>query len=219
MDITTIALFPPPTPFEQNPAWQAVNKALNADIQFNILPSGDYAVRMATLMAGNDVPDMMFFWQPAGRDQRHWCLEWRTAVCRERLRGPHPVPRRRCGQGLPVSRGDTHERVGQFRIRLQRQATDGAAASSSAGLAVLQERQYLRRRDRQGLRPHRRSRPEAHHAGTDETSRGPLRHRPDERRALLRGVVRRPEWLASRERVASSCTRGKRRSTKMGWRF
>jgi len=66
VDITTIALFPPPTPFDQNPAWQAVNKELNADVQFNILPSGDYAVRMATLMAGNDVPDMMFFWQPPG---------------------------------------------------------------------------------------------------------------------------------------------------------
>ena len=66
VDITTIALFPPPTPFDQNPAWQAVNKELNANVQFNILPSGDYAVRMATLMAGNDVPDMMFFWAAPG---------------------------------------------------------------------------------------------------------------------------------------------------------
>ncbi|HZU48547.1 MAG TPA: hypothetical protein VFA16_15055, partial [Mycobacterium sp.] len=66
VDITTIALFPPPTPFDQNPAWQAVNKELNANVRFNILPSGDYAVRMATLMAGNDVPDMIFFWQPPG---------------------------------------------------------------------------------------------------------------------------------------------------------
>lgn len=66
VDITTIALFPPPTPYDQNPAWQAVNKQLNADVQFNILPSGDYAVRMATLMAGNDVPDMIFFWNAPG---------------------------------------------------------------------------------------------------------------------------------------------------------
>ncbi len=43
-----------------------MNKELNPHVQFNIVPSRDYAVTMATLVAGNDVPDMMFFWQPPG---------------------------------------------------------------------------------------------------------------------------------------------------------
>jgi putative aldouronate transport system substrate-binding protein len=55
------ALLPPPTPFEQNPAWQEVNKQLNANFQFNIVPQADYLARLATIMAGGELPDLTFF--------------------------------------------------------------------------------------------------------------------------------------------------------------
>lgn len=49
----------PPTPYEQNAAWQAVNKELNADVQFTILSQADYPTKLQTVMAGNDLPDVM----------------------------------------------------------------------------------------------------------------------------------------------------------------
>jgi putative aldouronate transport system substrate-binding protein len=51
--------YPPPTPFEQNPTWQAVNKALNADFQMNLVASADYRVKLGTVMANDDLPDLM----------------------------------------------------------------------------------------------------------------------------------------------------------------
>jgi len=53
------ALYPPPTPLEQNPAWQEINKRLNANVQFNIVPPADYPTKLATVMAGNDYPDII----------------------------------------------------------------------------------------------------------------------------------------------------------------
>ena len=40
--IFTEAALPLPTAYEQNPAWQAVNKALNANVQYNIAAVPDY---------------------------------------------------------------------------------------------------------------------------------------------------------------------------------
>jgi putative aldouronate transport system substrate-binding protein len=51
--------FPPPTPFEQNPTWQAVNKALNANVQMSMVAAADYRAKFATVMAGDDLPDIM----------------------------------------------------------------------------------------------------------------------------------------------------------------
>jgi putative aldouronate transport system substrate-binding protein len=51
--------YPPPTPYDSNPTWQAVNKALNADLQMTQVTGPDYPLRMATIMAGNDVPDIL----------------------------------------------------------------------------------------------------------------------------------------------------------------
>jgi putative aldouronate transport system substrate-binding protein len=51
--------YPTPAPYEQNPTWQAVNKALNADFQMIQVAGTDYPLRMATMMAGNDVPDII----------------------------------------------------------------------------------------------------------------------------------------------------------------
>ena len=59
--VFTDAALPLPTPLEQNPAWQAVNKALNANVQFNIAANADYPAKLATLMAGSDLPDIISF--------------------------------------------------------------------------------------------------------------------------------------------------------------
>ena len=55
--------YPPPTPYDQNPTWQAVNKALNADFQMTQVGSADYSLRMATMMAGNDIPDLIHLYR------------------------------------------------------------------------------------------------------------------------------------------------------------
>jgi putative aldouronate transport system substrate-binding protein len=50
---------PPPAPYDQNAAWQEVNKRLNANFQFNIVSQADYQAKMGALMAGNDLPDII----------------------------------------------------------------------------------------------------------------------------------------------------------------
>jgi putative aldouronate transport system substrate-binding protein len=62
----SIQLFPPPTPLDQNQAWQAVNKALNADVRFNIVTSADYPVKLGTVMAGSDLPDVIYMYARPG---------------------------------------------------------------------------------------------------------------------------------------------------------
>jgi putative aldouronate transport system substrate-binding protein len=52
-------LMPPPTPFDQNPAWKEVNRQLNANFQFNMVATADQQTRLAALMAGNDLPDII----------------------------------------------------------------------------------------------------------------------------------------------------------------
>jgi putative aldouronate transport system substrate-binding protein len=66
LNIMSIALFPPPTPLAQNPTWQAVNKALNANVQFEVVTQADYPVKLGTVMASTDMPDMLYVYAPAG---------------------------------------------------------------------------------------------------------------------------------------------------------
>jgi putative aldouronate transport system substrate-binding protein len=66
VNIMSIQLFPPPTPLDQNPAWQAVNKALNADVRFNIVTSADYPVKLGTMMASSDLPDVIYMYARPG---------------------------------------------------------------------------------------------------------------------------------------------------------
>ena len=49
----------PPPQVDQNPAWQAWNKALNANLIFQFYPFADLAPRFATLIAGNELPDII----------------------------------------------------------------------------------------------------------------------------------------------------------------
>jgi putative aldouronate transport system substrate-binding protein len=51
----------PPTPLESNPAWQEVNRQLNANLKVLLVAYNDYPSRIATMVAGGDYPDM-FYW-------------------------------------------------------------------------------------------------------------------------------------------------------------
>jgi putative aldouronate transport system substrate-binding protein len=64
--IMSVQLFPPPTVYEQNPAWQAVNKTLDANVQFDIVTAADYPVKLSTAMAGNDLPDILYLYTRPG---------------------------------------------------------------------------------------------------------------------------------------------------------
>jgi putative aldouronate transport system substrate-binding protein len=59
VNVLVAAYFPSPTPVDLNPTWQAVNKALNADVRMNIIPGADYRAKFATTMSGDDLPDIM----------------------------------------------------------------------------------------------------------------------------------------------------------------
>jgi putative aldouronate transport system substrate-binding protein len=64
--VMSIALFPPSTPMESNPAWQAVNKAPNATMQIEVVTQADYPVKLGTIMSGSDPPDMMYIYARTG---------------------------------------------------------------------------------------------------------------------------------------------------------
>ena len=49
--ITYLTLAPPP-PMDQNAAWQAVNKAINATLQMEQVASQDYPARLQVVIAG-----------------------------------------------------------------------------------------------------------------------------------------------------------------------
>ena len=51
--------FPAPTPYEQNPTWQEVNKRLNANVQMSMVAGADYRPKFATVIASDDLPDIM----------------------------------------------------------------------------------------------------------------------------------------------------------------
>jgi putative aldouronate transport system substrate-binding protein len=57
--VMTSTTLPPPTPLEQNALWQAVNKELGADLKINVVASADYDTKLNTVIAGNELPDML----------------------------------------------------------------------------------------------------------------------------------------------------------------
>ncbi|HEV7665000.1 MAG TPA: extracellular solute-binding protein [Chloroflexota bacterium] len=59
-DVTLTGRFigPPATPFEQNVAWQEMNKQVGFNLKFNMYPQADYATRLQTLIAGGQLPDI-----------------------------------------------------------------------------------------------------------------------------------------------------------------
>src|SRR5215471_5925802 len=51
---------PLPTPMDANSLWQAVNKELGVTLKMNIVAQADYAVTLPTVLAGADLPDIMY---------------------------------------------------------------------------------------------------------------------------------------------------------------
>ena len=50
----------PPLPLEQNAAWQEVNKQLGGRLKLTVVSSADYAAKLNTLIAGEDLPEMVY---------------------------------------------------------------------------------------------------------------------------------------------------------------
>jgi putative aldouronate transport system substrate-binding protein len=59
VNVLVAGYFPLPTPRDQNPTWQAVEKSLNATMNMNIITGADYRLKFPAVMAGDDLPDIM----------------------------------------------------------------------------------------------------------------------------------------------------------------
>lgn len=59
VNILIAGYFPLPTPRDQNPTWQAVEKSLNATMNMNVIANADYRLKFPSIMAGDDLPDIM----------------------------------------------------------------------------------------------------------------------------------------------------------------
>ncbi|HET6317125.1 MAG TPA: hypothetical protein VFG86_11750 [Chloroflexota bacterium] len=57
--IVYLTLAAPPA-MGQNAAWQAVNKALNATLNMELVAAADYSAKINTVLAGNDLPDFIY---------------------------------------------------------------------------------------------------------------------------------------------------------------
>jgi putative aldouronate transport system substrate-binding protein len=59
--VTTWTTSAAPTPMESNALWQAVNKELGVNLAINVQAQADYAtVKLPTLIAGNELPDILY---------------------------------------------------------------------------------------------------------------------------------------------------------------
>jgi putative aldouronate transport system substrate-binding protein len=58
--ITTQTLTVSPVPMDQNRYWQEANTRLGVKLNFSITPFADYGAKVATIMAGSDLPDIMY---------------------------------------------------------------------------------------------------------------------------------------------------------------
>ncbi|MER5950681.1 extracellular solute-binding protein [Streptomyces sp. NPDC001904] len=57
--VMTITYGTPPKPAAQNKYWAAVNEALGVEIEFVVVADADYRSKMATVFAGDDIPDVI----------------------------------------------------------------------------------------------------------------------------------------------------------------
>jgi putative aldouronate transport system substrate-binding protein len=49
----------PPKPADQNKLWKAINDALGIDLEIILVPDSDFDAKMATMTAGDDLPDII----------------------------------------------------------------------------------------------------------------------------------------------------------------
>lgn len=60
INVITQTLTTLPTPMESNPVWQEANKRLGATLKLSLTPYADYSTRIPTILAGGEMPDMLF---------------------------------------------------------------------------------------------------------------------------------------------------------------
>ena len=60
ISIITQTLGALPTPMASNPVWQELNKRVGATLNVSLTPFADYGAKVPTILAGNELPDMLF---------------------------------------------------------------------------------------------------------------------------------------------------------------
>ncbi|MBV9597984.1 MAG: extracellular solute-binding protein [Chloroflexi bacterium] len=65
VSMLTFQYTPPVAALDQNAALQELNKRLGAEVHLELAPIADYPQRLQTLMAGNDLPDTIYFSAPS----------------------------------------------------------------------------------------------------------------------------------------------------------
>jgi putative aldouronate transport system substrate-binding protein len=60
VNVITQTLTTLPTPMEANPIWQEANKRLGVTLKLNLTPYADYSTRIPTILAGSEMPDLLF---------------------------------------------------------------------------------------------------------------------------------------------------------------
>ena len=138
---------------------KTVNKELNADVQFTIIAQADYLTKLATVMAGNDLPDVMLI--PGASASGAAQVQDLTQFLEAQGADLTPYPGRRRGQGLSQPGGHSDVRLEELRLRAQRQAVHAADRALLPGQHAAEELGGLRPGDRQGLRAQERRRLQA----------------------------------------------------------
>ncbi|MBV9582626.1 MAG: extracellular solute-binding protein [Chloroflexi bacterium] len=65
VNLLTFQYTPPVAALDQNAALQELNKRLGAEVHLQLAPIADYPQRLQTLMAGDDLPDTIYFSAPS----------------------------------------------------------------------------------------------------------------------------------------------------------
>jgi putative aldouronate transport system substrate-binding protein len=60
INIITQTLGTVPPSMDENPVWQEMNKRVGATLKISITPFADYGAKLPTILAGNDMPDLLF---------------------------------------------------------------------------------------------------------------------------------------------------------------
>jgi len=66
VNVFMVAYYPMPTPFDLNLTWHEINRQLNANVQMSLVAGSDYTVKIGTIMASNDLPDIMRIYNGIG---------------------------------------------------------------------------------------------------------------------------------------------------------